>query len=120
MCKKYVLLAVCAALVIALIHAPDSWGKVRAAKTFDGKVWVRIDEVDSHPWNDVAVYPGNGRQGNRLYFLILTPYFTISFPLVPSSRDNNINSSRIQKGAVGVIEYAHHDKWRVGCHRRID
>ena len=54
MCKKYVLLAVCAALVLTLIDVPDSCAKVRAVKTFDSKVWVKIDELEGDPWSSVA------------------------------------------------------------------
>jgi len=112
MCKKYVILAVCAALVITLIHAPDSCGKARAAKSFDGKVWVRIDELEGDPWSEVAIYRGNQEPGNQKYFLIFVPYFNISIQLLSQNCVAGKYDRGIQGNRVGVVERLHQNKWR--------
>lgn len=120
MFKKYVILAVCLALAVTLIHAPDSWGKVRAAKSFDGKVWVRIDEVEGHPWGETATYPGNREHGNQWFFFIYIPFFDVSSGLMCIANNNPSNAAKTLTGRVGEIERVYNNKWRPGSNRRVD
>jgi|GEM_PF-5886746 len=119
MCKKYVLLAVCLALVVTLIHAPDSCGKVRAAKTFDGKVWVKIDEVDGHNWDEVAIIHEHGQRGNRQLFLICTPFFSFNFGLTNASHRIHMNNKELYENRIRAIEQKCH-KWRSRFDRRFN
>jgi hypothetical protein len=120
MCKKYVILAVCLALAVTLIHAPDSCGKVRAVKTFDGKVWVRIDEIEGHTWDEIAAFPGIRGQDNRQFFSVYIPFFNISVGLIIAYDNNHFSGNRICKDGVGVIEYGCHNKRSPRYDCRID
>ncbi len=117
MCKKYVILAVCAALVVTLIHAPDSCGKTRATKYFDSKVWVRIDEVEGHDWNEIAAYPRNGERGNQYIVAILVPYFNFSFLINTIDGAKTKYDKKLHVNGVGVIEHIYNNKWRPKIHR---
>jgi hypothetical protein len=120
MYKKYLMLAVCLALAVTLIHAPDSCGKARAAKTFDGKVWVRIDEIEGHEWNEIAIHPRDRAHGDWQCLLIYLPIFNVYFGQMFAYSNNSINDNRIRKDGVGAVEQLHHNECRPRYNCRLD
>jgi hypothetical protein len=107
MFNRYVVLVACAALVVTLFHAPNAQAK-KSVKPLN-HTWVRIDEVEGHNWDEVAIYPGNWDQRERRFFSIYVPFFNISFVTVTTYAGHQDNGRKITKGKVRAIGQLHHN-----------